>query len=377
MRLLFVTGSRGEWGYIRPIIDICRSSNIEYGICATNMLLLEEHGLLVEEIEEAGYNVCFKPLMSYEGSNHFSMTKSLGSFMSSMVDLLMSEKPTWVVLAGDRGEQFVAATACAYTYIPTAHIQAGEKSGNIDGVIRHAIGKIASIHFAANKDAAERLRRLGEQDFRIHQVGAPQIDELVQEDIPSADKTFKKIGLPDLQRYVLAVLHPVTEDIENTERNLEQLLEALKKIDREVVWIYPNNDAGAQAIISKLRRERTKKFHMFSNMSRVDYLSLLKHADCILGNSSSGLLEAPTFKTACVNIGRRQKDRVQGENVINCNFETQEIIDAFEKTQCAEFRDRLLESVNPYGKGDSSRKILDILKNTPIDAKLLIKQLTC
>ena len=179
MRILFVNGSRGEWGYIKPIIDLAIKKKIEYSICATNMLLLGQHGKLVDEIEDQGYRVSHKIYMSMDGGNHTAMAKSLGVFETSFVDVLISYNPDWVVLAGDRGEMLAAAMASSYSYIPTAHIQAGELSGNIDGLARHAIGKLVHLHFAANQDAADRLQNLGEEEWRIHNVGAPQLDDML------------------------------------------------------------------------------------------------------------------------------------------------------------------------------------------------------
>ena len=148
MKLLFINGSRGEWGYIRPIILQCIAENIEYSICATNMLLLPNYGSLVDEIKSEGFKVEDEIFMSLEGSNRYTMVKSLGIFLSSFADVLYRTKPDWIILAGDRGEQLVGSIVGAYTYTPVAHIQAGERSGNIDGIARHALGKFAHLHFA-------------------------------------------------------------------------------------------------------------------------------------------------------------------------------------------------------------------------------------
>ena len=178
MKFLFFTGSRSEWGYIKPLLRLCKKYKIDYNICATNMHLLDSFGNSVKEIEKEGFKVSDKVYMALDGYNHYTMAKSMGIIISSFTDILQRVKPNWVILAGDRAETLSASLVAAYTYTPIAHIQAGELSGNIDGLARHAIGKFAHLHFASNKDAYNRLLKLGEQKFRVKLVGAPQLDEL-------------------------------------------------------------------------------------------------------------------------------------------------------------------------------------------------------
>lgn len=374
--LLFVNGSRGEWGYIRPILRRCQTAGVPYGICATNMVLLPGYGQLVDEIKREGFNVCDEIDMSVEGGNHYTMTKSLGLFMTSFVDVLKRVRPKWVVLAGDRGEQLMAAVAAAYTYIPVAHIQAGEKSGNIDGVSRHAIGKFAHLHFAANQDAADRLLALGEEPFRVRNVGAPQLDELVENDVAERDELARHFSLPAEGSFLLVVQHPVTEEMHLARGQVEMLVRALRDVDMPKVWILPNNDAGSTVVRQVCIRERTSDVLLFENLTRRHYLGLLKHCSAIVGNSSSGLLEAPTFGTPAVNIGRRQADRVRGINVIDVPFELAAIQGAIAEALSPQMREKMVDCVNPYGDGRSSQRILDILTSIPIDDRLLVKRLT-
>ena len=376
MKLLFLNGSRGEWGYIRPLIDLCRDQGIDYGICATNMLLLPSHGTLVEEIRGDGYRVSDEIHMSLEGHSHVSMTKSLGVFMTSFVDVLVREKPDWLMLAGDRGEQLMGAIAAAYTYTPVAHVQAGERSGNIDGVARHAIGKFVHLHFAANQEAAERLARLGEEPFRIKNVGAPQLDELVKGEVTPAAELRLRYEIDPEQRFLLVVQHPVTEEMDSASHQVVQLATALARQECPKVWILPNNDAGSYAVRRALLAHRGRDTHIFENLTRRDYLGLLKNAAAIVGNSSSGLLEAPTFKVPAVNLGRRQADRVQGINVISAPFEVDAIGAAIDRALSPAFRGSMKACVNPYGDGRSAERIIETLKQTPIDDRLLVKRLT-
>ncbi len=378
LKLLFLTGSRGEWGYIRPILRLIdQSEDFEYSLAVTNMHLLPSFGQAENEIVADGFEIKHRLYMALDGYNHVSMVKSIGVLLCSMADILANEKPDWIILAGDRGEQMTGALAGAFSYVPVAHIQAGERSGNIDGMTRHAIGKYAHLHFAANQDAADRLTKLGEQEFRVHNVGAPQLDELRTGEITPLEELADRFGIDLSSPYLLFVQHPVTEDFERAEEQVEIALKALQKIELPKIAILPNNDAGSQSIREGISKFRTGRFDVFANLARRDYLGLLKNASCIVGNSSSGLLEAPTFATPAVNIGRRQADRVQGANVINSSFDEGNIVACIQKALSDDFQNQLRENcVNPYGDGHSSERILNLLKGTRVDDALLVKRLT-
>jgi GDP/UDP-N,N'-diacetylbacillosamine 2-epimerase (hydrolysing) len=376
VRLLFVTGSRGEWGYIRPVLRRAQKVGIQTSVCATNMHLLPQYGLSIDAIRQDGFEVSDQIYMAVHGDNHFAMTKSLGLFLISFVDVLARVRPDWILVAGDRGEQLMAAIAGAYTYIPVAHIQAGELSGNIDGITRHAVGKFAHVHFASNDDAAKRLLNLGEEGFRVHLVGAPQLDELVEGRYTSLREIEDRLAL-DLRRpYLLVVQHPVTDEYERARAQIEATCQALRRFDMTKVCILSNNDAGAEVSRRALLGAKHGRMHIFDNLRREDYLGVLRHAACIVGNSSSGLIEAPTFGVPAVNLGTRQADRVQGRNVINAPFDIEAIVAAIEKGCSPEFRRGLRDLENPYGDGRSSERIVSILESTPKTAKLLSKRLT-
>lgn len=376
MKLLFLTGSRGEWGYIRPILRLCEQRGVDFHICATNMHLLPSHGLSADEIRRDGFGIDDEIYMALEGGTHTTMTKSLGILLSSFVDILTRTRPDWVVLAGDRGEQLMGAIGAAYTYTPVAHIQAGELSGNIDGMARHAIGKLVHLHFAANDDAAERLVKLGEEEYRVKMVGAPQLDELEAAQYTSRDELSDKYDIDLSRPFLMCVQHPVTEEYDRAAEQIEVTVSAVNSLDMVKLWVLPNNDAGGSVIRDGLKMNRTGKTHMFENLPRQDYLGLLRECAAIVGNSSSGLLEAPTFRIPAVNIGRRQNNRVQGRNVINAPFDRQAIIDAIGQACSEEFVRSLDGTVNPYGDGRSAARILDALQEIPRDSRLLSKQLT-
>lgn len=376
-KIMILTGSRGEWGYIRPIMKLAKEKNVEIILVVTNMHLLEPYGNSYKEIENDGFKINYKINMSLDGYNHVTHAKSLGICLMGLPDIIDVEKPDWVLLAGDRGEQLMGAIAAAYTYTPVAHIQAGELSGNIDGMTRHAIGKLVHMHFAANEDAAERLRKLGEEEFRIFNVGAPQIDEMIQSKYTNLEKLEQDLEINLSSGYILSVFHPVTEEASSAGKQAECVIKALNKFDEPKVVILPNNDAGSMLVKEALQEYKRGKYYFFSNLKREDYIGLLKNSLCIVGNSSSGLLEAPTFKIPAVNIGRRQNRRYRGINVIDVDFNEKNIVEAIKKAMTKEFHDYLnLKCVNPYGDGHSSERILDLLISTKADEKWLVKNLT-
>lgn len=377
-KLLFITGSRGEWGYIRPILRLCqRRQDFDFSLCVTNMHLLPEYGSSYQEIEKDGFQIDHKIFMSLDGYNHLTMVKSLGIFLISLADIIATNKPNWIILAGDRGEQLMGALCGAFCYLPVAHIQAGELSGNIDGMTRHAIGKYAHLHFASNTDAADRLEKLGEEEFRIHNVGAPQLDELVQGQYTSREELENKLAIDLSQPYLLMSQHPVTEEAEKASDQIRITMEALKECPLPKVIVYPNNDAGSIFIREGIENLRQGRVHMYSNLKREDFLGLMKNAACMIGNSSSGLIEAPVFKVPAINIGRRQNQRIRGNNVIDVNFDVKAIAEALKKALSPEFRSFLDKNcTSPYGDGNSSERILKILSETPISEKLVVKNLT-
>ena len=377
-RILVITGSRGEWGYIRPFLKLCdRSEEIEYSLCVTNMHLLPAYGMSIDEIRADGFEIAHQIYMSLDGYNHATMVKSLGMFLMSLADIIATDPPDWILLAGDRGEQLMGAVAAGFCYIPVAHIQAGELSGNIDGMTRHAIGKYAHLHLASNQDAADRLIKLGEESFRVHNVGAPQVDEMVNGIVTDLADLEVKFEL-DLQRdYLLVVQHPVTEEFEKASDQINTTMDALREFDLPKIVILPNNDAGSVMIRDGINQHRHGEFYAFANLKRQDYLAFMKNSAAMLGNSSSGLLEAPSFNVPAVNLGRRQNRRVQGINVINAPFEKKAIVAAIHKGLSPEFRSNLdANCMNPYGDGKSSERILELFKSTQITDELLIKHLT-
>jgi len=285
-------------------------------------------------------------------------------------------QPDVVLLAGDRGEQLMTAVAASHVNIPVAHIQAGEISGNVDGVTRHALARYAHIHFASNDDAAERLRRSGEEDFRIHTVGAPQLDDLVAHESAAYEELVRRFRLDKDRPLALIVQHPVTEQAARAGEQIATTLSAVGDLGLQSVLIYPNNDAGSSELRARIDAFRGSWLRVERNVPRREYAGLLRHASVIVGNSSSGLIEAPSFSLPAVNIGRRQEGRLRGRNVIDVEHDADAIKNAIQRALSPEFRDGLAGMQNPYGDGGASERIARVLMEIPIDERLLYKRLT-
>ena len=368
MKLCVFTGSRGEWGYLLPILNYISENKKEISVelVVTNMHLLPEYGYSLDEIENDGYPAKHAIQVFGTSESRFATVSAMGKIMSSLSDIFFQTDFDYLIIAGDRFESLAAATAAFYADIPVAHIQAGERSGNKDDAARHAIARLASLHFAANDDAATRLIRSGEEDWRVFNTGAPQIDGMHAFCTSSRNRPGE----------CLCVLHPETLGIDNAVE-LIPLLDYLIEEGFHVHCIYPNSDTGSTVISDGLLGYHSKMITKYRNLPRETYLNLLANVDFLVGNSSSAILEAPTYKTPAINIGARQRGRVQGINVINISTTNrQELEMALATLRSKEYQAKLSDCQNPYGDGKSAKRIVDILMSKAADQTLISKELT-
>jgi GDP/UDP-N,N'-diacetylbacillosamine 2-epimerase (hydrolysing) len=376
-KVAIIAGSRGEWGYYRPIIrEIEKRPGLDYGLVVSNMHLLDRFGSSIDEIRKEGFKIDAVVHNTLDGYSRLTMVKSLSIFLLQLPEILQSMGADMVLIGGDRGEQLMAAITGAHLYLPVVHIQAGEVSGNIDDASRHAIAHFAHLHLASNKDAAERLHKMGEQDFRIHVVGAPQLDELIEGKVTPKPELWKKLGLTENKPTIMVLQHSVTEEFERAGEYMTQTLRAADSFDAQIIVVQNNSDAGSGLAAQAIVENRTPKMKVFPNLAREEYAGLMASVDVLVGNSSSGLLEAPSFKLPAVNIGNRQIGRLQGKNVINVPHETEAIRKGIAQALNPEFKASLADCANPYGDGKSAKRIADLLEQTPIDEGLLVKRLT-
>lgn len=373
-----VDGGRMTYGYVRPVMrKMAADPELRYSFIVTNQHLLPSFGYSMEEIEADGLNVTDRLYMALDGYTPETMLKSLGVLLLGLTDALARLKPDFVLVAGDRGESLIGAMAGAHMNIPVAHIQAGELSGNIDGMTRHAITRFAHVHFASNQDASDRLHKMGEQPHRIFLTGAPQLDELVNGEFAPREEVASTFGLDLEQPIALVAQHPVTEDYQDALFQMQETLEAVCSLNLQTVLIFPNNDAGSTYIQHVIRRYRRPNMRVERNLPRRLFVGLMNAASVLVGNSSSGLLEAPTFKLAAVNVGDRQRNRVRGNNVIDVPYDRAKIKSGIEKALSVEFQDELATNCrNPYfGDGQVADRIVRILKTINIGEALLKKQI--
>jgi UDP-hydrolysing UDP-N-acetyl-D-glucosamine 2-epimerase len=376
--ITILTGSRAEYRYSRPIVRrIQADPDLDYSLIVTNQHLLPSFGMTYQEIEKDGLNIADRVFMTLDGYTPASMAKSLGVGLLGVTDALVRHRPSLLVVVGDRGEHLMGAIAGAHMGIPVAHVQAGELSGNIDGMTRHAIARFAHIHFAANQDAVDRLIRTGEQEFRIFLVGAPQLDELMGDDHAPPEEVARALGLRLDDPVVLFIQHPVVDEHEDATAQLSETLEAIVAMEHQTVAMVPNTDAGNEDMRRLLERYHRPFMRIERNLPSRLHAGLLRVASVMVGNSSSGLIEAPSFKLPAVNVGSRQRDRVRGNNVIDVPHDRAAIQQAIEKALSPEFRARLQRDCeNPYlGDGRVSERIVDVLKTVEIDERLMKKQI--
>lgn len=376
-KIAIITGTRAEYGYVRPIIKaIEKRDDMDYGLIVTNMHLLDAFGYSITDIYKDKAKIAATVYNTFDGYNRLTMVKSLAVFQLQLPEILQQMEADMVLVPGDRGEQLMAAIVGAHMYLPVAHIQGGELSGNIDGSVRHAITKMAHIHFAANQDAADRILKMGEEAHRVHAFGAPMLDDLLNGEITPAEEIYKKFSLKKNEPSILFVFHSVTEEMQYIEKYMDEIISALNKFGLQTVVLLNNSDAGSTIIRNKMEENKQPFMKFYKNVPRADYAGLLNVVDVLVGNSSSGILEAPSFKLPSVNIGNRQKGRMQGINIVNADYNRKSICDAVTKAMSAEFKVKMKDCVNPYGDGKSAQRIVKVLADIKIDDNLLVKNIT-
>lgn len=377
-RILVTLESRATFGYSTNVIRTALAEPaLEVQTLVTGMHLMPELGDTVQTLYRANLPVSATvPLCPGPGAAGWP--RAMGHAIAGFAEAYEKLAPDIVLVSGDRGETFALAVAAVYMGLPVAHIQAGDKSGHIDDAARMAMAKLVHVHLAPGKDAVERLTRLGEQPFRIHDTGAPQLDDMVGRSFDQ--KTIDIDGRPfDLARpFLLLLQHPVLAERDEAEQQIEASLRACLAHDMPVVWIYPNSDQGFRDILNVIEREKgTERLFVVANLERDDYLTLLANCTCLVGNSSSGILEAPTLRVPVINVGNRQRGRPQASNIINCGHDEVEIEQAIRAArENPAFRAACARAVNPFGDGRSAQRIVRILHDVKIDSTLLDKQTT-
>lgn len=381
-KIVVVTGTRAEYGILKPLLGkIVESEDLELNLIVTGSHLLKKYGLTINEIEKDGFKIdgIVEMYDDDEGDITYHGT-ALAKGIAGFTSLLSKIKPDILVFLGDRLEPLAATLAAATLRIPTAHIHGGDKtdSGHIDESIRHTITRFAHIHFTATKEHTKRLIKMGEEPWRILEVGALSLDSVINQKTLSKENITKKLEINLDGKIIVCVFHPVHLEKELAGKQMHEILEAIKELKLQTVIIYPNNDAGSLDIIEEIEKCRGLPFiKIFPNLSHFHYISLLKYADVLIGNSSSGIIEAPSFHLPVVNIGSRNVGREHIDNMIYVNVKKEDIIRAIETALYdKEFKEKVKRCVNPYGDGKASERMVNALSKIKTDKKLLQKKIT-
>jgi GDP/UDP-N,N'-diacetylbacillosamine 2-epimerase (hydrolysing) len=340
-------------------------------IIATGMHLSPEFGMTYREIENDGFVIDRKIEMLTSSDSGAGVAKSIGLGMIGFADVLAQLNPDIMVVLGDRFEIFAAVSAALVARIPVAHLHGGEATeGLIDEAFRHSITKMSHLHFVAAKEYRDRVIQLGEQPKMVYLVGGLGVDAIHKMKLLEKSKLEESLGFQFGKNNLLITFHPVTLEKDTAQHQMNQLLEALKALkDTKLIFTMPNADTDGRALMGKLIDFCSKhsNAYLFTSLGHLRYLSCLQFVDGVVGNSSSGLAEMPSFKKGTINIGDRQKGRLMAESVINCPPITKYITDAIEVLYSAQFQNILRNVINPYGNGGASNQIIKVLESIELD----------
>lgn len=376
-KICVITGNRADFGILKILINkIILSKKLELMLYVTGTHLLKKFGHTIDLIKKDKIRIKRKIFMYPEIMiNKQDLGRSIGEAIMDFTDFFNIDNPDLVLVLGDRFEMFCAVIAATSLRIPIAHIHGGDnvQGGQIDEQIRHAITKFAHIHFPATKKSAERIQKMGEEKHRIFMCGSPSIDMLKNYTLLNKTQICRKLGLDYSKKIIICIFHPYIPEHKLAGKQMMRIINVLKRFVYQKVIIYPNNDLGNNLIISKINEIEDNDFKIFKNLDRIDYLSLLKNSDLMVGNSSSGVIDSSTFKIPVVNIGKRNRGRESAENVISCGFK--DLFKSVLKGLTPEFKEICKNVKSPYGEGNASKKIVKILEDLKIDSKLIKKRL--
>lgn len=380
-KICAITGSRSEYGIIRPVMQAIKDSPaLDLSVVVTGMHLSHHFGYTVSDIEDDGFTVDAMVDMMLDGSRGISMAKSVGLGIIGIAQALEKIDPDVILIVGDRIEALAAAIAATYMNLVIAHIHGGDRSigGHADDTVRHAITKLAHLHFAASEQSARRILHMGELESYVFTVGAPALDSIRTDHMTPPLDVCQKYGMRPNERTILVIQNPVTREFSEAGSQMRETLEAVKALGHRTIVIYPNADIGGREMVDIIKEyEKYPFITAFMNVPHQDYLGLLNKVDVLVGNSSSAIIEAPSFGLPVVNIGTRQMGRERADNVIDAPYDRMVIRECIEKALLdTEYIKTVKKCVNPYGDGRASERIVTILKELDINEDLLKKQIT-
>lgn len=358
--MLFLSGTRADFGKIKPLICALNDDpNFDVTVFVTGMHLHQKYGMTINEIRKSKIENIF-PFFNYTTESTMDLT--LAKTIEGLSSYIREHKPDMIVVHGDRVEALAGAIAGALNNILVAHVEGGEVSGTIDELIRHSTSKMSHIHFVCNQDAKKRLIQMGECEKNIFIIGSPDIDVMTSDTLPTLQEVKNQYHI-DWENYAILIYHPVTTEVEQLESHVRNMVDAVIQSNRNYIVISPNNDVGSSIIFSEYKRlEGNDKFDIFPSMRFENFLVLLKHSDFIIGNSSTGIREAPYFQTPTINIGTRQNGRLIHPSIINCNCDSIEILQCIDQIKNVE----LVKPTHDFGDGKSVEKFISVITKSEV-----------
>ncbi len=365
-KIAVVTATRAEYGILKNVIDrIEKSEQLKLCLMVTGTHLVSEYGMTVREIEEDGYPIAERIDVLMSSDSPSSVSKTMGLVMISFAEAFERQKPDCLVVLGDRYELLAVCSAAMNAGIPIAHISGGETTqGAIDESVRHCITKMSYLHFPACEIYRQRIIQLGEEPDRVYNFGDVGVEALRLVPEMTKQELEQSIGFALDKPYMSVTFHPVTLEAHDAEKQMRELLDALEEIkDMKFVFTKANADAGGRKLNEMMEAFAAKHDNcvVFASLGIKRYINLLRYSDGIVGNSSSGIVEAPSLGIPTVNIGNRQKGRLQADSIINCEPDKAEIITAIGESQTTLFKDKVKHTVNPYGDGNTSERIVQTI----------------
>lgn len=377
-KIAYISGTRADFGLMTPVLNAIRKSDaLSLQVYATGMHLMPEFGETAREVERL-FPDTKRIEAVVETDDRAGQAAFAGTLLPNVVSAFTTDRPDFVLILGDRVEMLTIALACAYLGIPTGHLHGGEKTGTVDEVARHAISKLVSVHFTTTENSAERLKKMGEDEWRIHVVGAPALDTILHQTLSTREEVYGKLKLDSSLPFILVLQHAVSEEAEDAGKQMIETLEAVKSCKLPVVVVYPNSDPGGKKIIACIEKEKNNPlFRILKNLPHTDFLALEREAVAWVGNSSGALIESSSFGTPVVNVGTRQQGRERGRNVINAGYNREEIAKALEKCLHDDvYRSALKKFRNPWGDGKTGPRVAEVLEKLVLSPKLLAKQIS-
>jgi UDP-N-acetylglucosamine 2-epimerase (non-hydrolysing)/GDP/UDP-N,N'-diacetylbacillosamine 2-epimerase (hydrolysing) len=376
-RIAVITTSRADYSHLYWVLEDLRAHpEVDLRLIVTAGHLAEEFGRTVTEIERDGHRIDERVECLLDSDTDVGMAKTIGLATLGLADSLDRMRPDLLLLIADRYEMLAPASVALALRIPIAHIEGGEVSeGAIDDAVRNALTKLSHIHFAPTARAKRRILAMGEESWRVHRVGAPSLDHLRRSELLSRGRLESELDVRLERDPVLVAYHPLTL-ARDTLRETEELFGALERISGQVLFCFPNADAGSRQLVRRARSfcEARSSSRLFVNLSPTRYWSLLRHSALMLGNSSSGIMETPSLQMPTVNVGMRQQGRERACNILDAPAEREAILNAVRRGLDPAFRESLAGMANPYGDGTASGRIVEVLAGSVLGERLLLKR---